>query len=122
VRRRQAREKLSRLERLRHVVVRAGVEPLDLVRGGRAGREHEDGDGVALVAQLVHDLDAVHAGEHDIHDDGVVQAALRGGEAGVTVVHGLAVESGVGHDADDGIGKVPLVLHDKYVHGASLGF
>ena len=105
------------LEGLGHVVVGAAVESSDLVGGGRLGREHHDRQVVAVPAKLAHDLEAVHARQHDVEDDGVVQAALGEGEAGGAVVGGLGLVAVLLEDVADGVGEVALVLNDQNVHG-----
>ena len=69
-RRPQAREQLLDPERLRHVVVRAGVERRDLLALLPDGREDEDGD-LRPRAQLAADLDAALAREDEVEDDRV---------------------------------------------------
>ena len=69
----QARQELAHAERLRDVVVGAGVERHDLLGVLVPGGEHDDRDR-RPAAQAVHDLDAVDAGKPEIDDRRVVHA------------------------------------------------
>jgi hypothetical protein len=66
---RDACEQLGHAERLRDVVVRAGLEAPELVRLLGARREHDDGDRRVERADLLADPVAVHVGEHEVEDD-----------------------------------------------------
>ena len=69
----QAREELTHAERLRDVVVGAGVERHDLLRILVPGREHDDRDR-GPAPEAVHDFDAVDAGQAEVDDRRVVRA------------------------------------------------
>ena len=71
-----AAQQLRRRERLRHVVVRAELEPEHAVDLRVARRQHQDRH-VALGAQLAADVGARHPGQHHVEDDDVVAAASR---------------------------------------------
>jgi hypothetical protein len=60
---------LGEAERLRHVVVAAGAQRLDLVLGRVLRGQEEDGGPVALGAQASTDLDAVDVRQHPVEDD-----------------------------------------------------
>jgi hypothetical protein len=65
-----ARDELTRIERLRQVVVRADLEPDDLVDVLVARREHQDRD-VGALADAAADLDPVHVRQVQVeHDQG----------------------------------------------------
>jgi hypothetical protein len=66
-----SREQLLERERLRQVVVRAGIEALDPVLDLRPRREHQDGQAAASPADRAADLEAVHARHQDVEDDRV---------------------------------------------------
>jgi len=68
----KAREQLAEVEGFGEVVVGAGVQAGDPVLDGVARREHEDGRVDAFVSDLSADLEAIHFGEDDVEDDGVV--------------------------------------------------
>jgi hypothetical protein len=70
----QPGEKLLERERLRHVVVGAGVESLDAVLDLRARSEHQDRHGIPVAANRPADLQAVHAGHQHVEQDGVDMA------------------------------------------------
>jgi len=62
------RDELPGIERLRHVVVGADLEPDDLVDVLVARGQHQDRD-VGALAQAPADLDAVDVGQHQVEDD-----------------------------------------------------
>ena len=66
----------SGMERLRDVVVRAQVEALGLVGGRTLGRQ-EDHRHRPPLAQLLHHLDAVDVGHHDVQEHHVGAELLR---------------------------------------------
>ncbi len=72
----QARDELARAERLRHVVVRAGLERAHLLLLLADRREHDDRHGAPL-AQAARDLDAVAVGQHEVEDRRVRRAQRR---------------------------------------------
>jgi hypothetical protein len=65
-------EKLLHVEGLGHVVVGPGVEALHLVAPAVAGREDDDGGLAAVAPPGGQDGHAVHLGQAEIEDDGVV--------------------------------------------------
>jgi hypothetical protein len=113
----QPGEELRERERLREVVVGAGVQPRDAVLDRVAGGQHQDrGPGPGL-AELAADLEAVPPGEEDVEDDRVVLGRLRhpdGVVAGGGDVRAVAL---VGEPAADQRGHLGLVLHDQHAHG-----
>ncbi len=115
-----AGEQLVGVDGLGHVVVRAAVESLDLVGGGGLGGHDDDGGGHAVATQLVHDLEAVHLGEHDVEDHDVVLAGLRELVAGLAVVCGLRVAAVLRQDVAHGVVEVLLVFDNQDVHRSSL--
>ena len=58
------------MERLGHVVVGAQIQTLGLV-GGRASSREQDHRNRPPLADLAHDLDAVHVGHDDVQKDDV---------------------------------------------------
>ena len=94
-RRAQPREQLVDAERLRHVVVGAGVERRDLLALVADDREDDHRHGLHVRSSR-HDLGAAHVGEHEIEDDRVGRAtaaavkACSAGRRGVDVVAGAA--------------------------------
>ena len=77
-----ARQQLLGAERLRHVVVGAGIERPDLVRLGAARREHDDRRRPSVAQQPAH-LDTVHVRQPQIQDDHIRIDALDALEAGL---------------------------------------
>ena len=114
------RHQLGEAERLGHVVVGAAVEGGDRVGDRVAGGEHDDRHPAALGAQLVEDLEAVHAGQADVEHHQVEAARERLVEAGRSVGgDGRLVALGpqaLGHERGDAL----LVLDDQDLgHGFS---
>ena len=70
-----ARHELREAQGLRHVVVRAGAEPADLV-GLRAARGHDDDRHPAVLADPLDDVPAVDAREADVEHDEVGRILL----------------------------------------------
>ena len=77
-----ARQQLLGAERLRHVVVGAGVERADLVGLRAARREHDDRRRAAVSQQPAH-LDAVHVGQAQVQDDEIGIDPLDAFQAGL---------------------------------------
>ena len=73
------REELFRAERLGDVVVRAGVQRVDLVGLGAPGRQHDDRHGPPVADQTAH-LDAVHVRQPEVEDDEIGAVALDAAE------------------------------------------
>src|SRR5262249_34865381 len=84
-----AGEQLVEVERLDHVVVRAGVEPGDAVLDRVARGQHQDRYVGGAGAQPTADLDAVEPGQHHVEHDQVGQPIARRGERVRSVLGGL---------------------------------
>ena len=115
-----ARHELEVVERLRHVVVRAELEALDLVHRVVAGREHHDRD-VGEGTQLTQHLESVLAGQPDVQQDQVgrlafhdVQRHLAGGGSQHVDLAPLEREP-----ETDRLDDVGLVIHDQDLHHGS---
>jgi len=83
----QAGEELVHTERLRHVVVGAGVERGHLLGLLAPGGQHDDRDG-GPAADAVNDVGSVHVGQAEIQDDHVRAVTGHGGQAGRTIHRG----------------------------------
>jgi hypothetical protein len=100
-------------ERLGDVIVRADVQPGDLINVLGFGRQHDDGELAALVPQLHHHGDAVHHGHHHIHNgqmDGQLPGKLQPLGAVGRTVYGIALIFQVNGDA---LADLGVVLHNK---------
>lgn len=91
--------------------------PLDLVPFAVLGGEEEDRGPVAVLAQRLADAVAVHAGHHDVEDDGVIVGVGGHGQAGLPVVgdvddHPLGLET-----ASHAVGEPHLIVHHQNPHG-----
>src|SRR5262245_20605240 len=82
-----AQQELLRVERLRHVVLGADLEPVDDVLLARAHAQHEDRDAARLRARLerFEDLGPVATRQHHLEDDEVRVALARGAQGGLAV-------------------------------------
>ena len=117
-----ARQQLVELERLREVVVGAGIEPAHDVLGRVACREHQDRRLATLAPQLRRHLQAVLLGEHHVehHEIVVVDMSERGGLFTVGCdVHGVSFFP---QALLDKAGDFAIVFHHEDFHMAgSLG-
>ena len=101
-------------EGLGHVVVRAHVQPHDLVAHVILGGEHDDGH-VALLAQAAADFDAAQFRQHQVQNQKIglpVQAALQAGAAVIGALHLVALVFQFQCDEARDLG---FVLHDQYL-------
>ena len=62
-----ARDKFERIERFDHIIVRAEIEPQNLVAVKLRRRQNDDGD-IAIVSYILRQFVAVHSGHHYIDD------------------------------------------------------
>src|SRR6516165_5680904 len=112
-----ARQYLLQVKGLGHVVVGADVETPDLVAPAVARGEDQHRHGAAAAAPRLEYRDAVHLGQPDIEDDGVIRLAF------AEIVALLAVEGAIDHIA--GVGErrrqlpieIRIVLDHEEAHG-----
>ena len=118
-----ARQQLPEREGLDQVVVGAGVEPLDLVLDGVAGREHEDLRVHAARAQLAAELEAVaRARQHQVEDDEVRRRGHDLFEPRVGIARHVDRIALLGQPLLQELGDPLLVLDDDDLHrGPSSG-
>ena len=127
-----ARQQFFEGERLDQVVVGAGVQAGHLVRRRVPRRQHEHGQGHALLTQLPAEREPVHAREHDVEDQEVVgQLALRLAGAGgaapgrEAAARGGSVEQHVhcvtlGLESRlEGSGQLLGIFHDQDAHSSA---
>ncbi len=112
----QAGEQLLELERLRQVVVGAGVEPLDPVADGVARGQHQDRDAVAAAAQPPGDVEAVEAGHHHVENERVGGARVDGRERGVAVGGELHLVAGDLERALQRFAHGAVVVYNEHEH------
>ena len=116
-----ARQHLLEVEGLGHIIVGAGIEALHLVAPAVARGQHQHRHGAAGAPPGLEHRDAVHLGQADVEDDGVVGLGL------AEIVALLAVEGAVDHVA--GVGQrrrelaveIGIVLDDEETHEKSSG-
>jgi hypothetical protein len=115
----EAREELAEVEGLREVVVGSGIETLDLVVDGVAGREHEHGGVAASAADLTADVDTVANGEDDVQDDGVV--VVDGREKDCLAAVGGVVDGVrcLTQSARDRFAQLTIILGEQNSHDSS---
>ena len=117
VQRPDAGQQLVEAERLRQIVVGAGVEAADHVLDRVARGEHQDGRVPPLPPELGRDLEPVLLGQHDVEQDDVVLVDV-GQHGGLVAVGGdvhhvaLFLQSLL-----DESGDLPVVFHDENFHG-----
>ena len=99
-------------EGLGHVVVGADFEADDAVDFVVAGGEHEDGDR-AGATDLAADLEAVHAGEHEVEHDHVGPGGVGKVEGALAVGGGFDVVALAAEVVGDGAGQACFVLDDQ---------
>ncbi|BDZ59407.1 hypothetical protein GCM10025872_30640 [Barrientosiimonas endolithica] len=113
-----AGDDLLEAERLRDVVVAADRQPLDLVVDRVARGEEDDGHVVAVAAQPPGHGEAVHVGEHHVHDREVEGVLLGEAERLLPVGRRVHLEPGELQARGQQLADVGLVLDDEQ---ASLG-
>ena len=114
----QPGEQLGERERLRQVVVGAGVEAADAILDRVARGQHQHRRPDAVRAQPAADLDAVHAGEHQVEHDRVVLGRARHPQrvfAGAGDVGGVRL---LDEPAPQQRRELGLVLDDQHAHAA----
>ena len=108
-----ARDDLRKAERLRHVVVAAGAERLDLVLDAALGGQEEDRGLEPALPKPAADLEAVDVGEHPVEHDQVWLEAHHRLER-VASVRGFGdVEALVAERGRDGVDDRRLVVDDE---------
>ena len=116
-----ARQHLLEMERLRHIIVGAGIEALHLVAPAVARGEQQHRHGAAGTPPRLQHRNTVELGQADVEDDGVVGLGL------AEVMPFLAVEGAVDHVT--GIGQrgreltveIGIVLDDEEAHSVPPG-
>ena len=112
----QACEQLGERERLRQVVVGAGVEAGDAVVDRIPRGEHEHGHPDAGVAQRAARLVAVEPGQHHVEDDRVVRMRLRHPERVLAGRRDVGAVALLDEPAPDQSRHLHLVLDDQDAH------
>lgn len=113
----QPRQQLTERERLRHIVVSAGVQPGDPVLDGHTGGEHQYRGPHPGVPEPPADGEAVQPGKHDIQDDRVVDG-LGSHPQPVVAGHGDVGDVPLLGEASPEQGShLRLVLDDQEAHG-----
>ena len=108
-----AADQLHHAERLRQVVVGAGVEAAHGVELGALGREHHDGHVLRgrFCSQHMEDLEAVDLGQHDVEQHELGQALLAGGEELAGRGEALRVEPGLAQRVHREVADVGVVFN-----------
>src|SRR3954464_7379559 len=108
-----AREDLLEMERLRDIVVGAGVEALDLVAPAIACGQDENRHGPAGPTPGLEHRDAVHLGQADIEDDRVIGLAFAEKVPLLTVKGAVDHVARVGQRGRELPVKVGIILDDE---------
>ena len=104
---------LGQAEGLRHVVVSARTERVDLVLDRVLRGQEQDRGLVATLAEPAADLDPLDVGEHPVEDDQVRIEAGDGGERFAPRRRLLDLESLVSQSRRDGVDDRRLVVDDE---------
>ena len=100
-------------ERLRQIVIRTAVEPLDALTDRRLGSQHQNRHIVSRGAKSAAHLDAIHAREHEIEDNRI-RRTISGRHKGInTVVYLFDVVTLVGKSAANRRGNTFVVIHHQ---------
>ena len=108
-----ARQDLLEMERLRDIVVGAGVEALDLVAPAVARGQDEDRHGPSGPPPGLEHRDAVHLGQADIEDDGVIGLAFAEKVAFLAVKGAIDHVARVGQRGRELSVEIGIVLDDE---------
>ena len=111
-----AGEELLEGERLREVVVGAGVESAHAVVDAVERGKQQDGGVDAAAAEGLAHLHAVDLGQHHVEDDDVVRAFEGHLQALLAVVGEVGGVAFFLEHAADELRQAALILDDKYVH------
>jgi hypothetical protein len=101
------------VERLRHVVVRARVEALDLVAPAVAGRQDDDRHLAALAPPGREHADPVDLRQAEIQDGGVVGFGVAEELALLAVERAVDGVAGMLQGGDDLLVEDPVILDDE---------
>ena len=113
------REQLLHVERLYKIVIRAGLQPLDLVLDAVAGREEQHGRRAAALAQLTHERQPVHAGHHNVEHEHVVFRARKRVPRLLPVKAWIDAVPLVGQRLGQNAVEISLILRHKNSHDSS---
>jgi hypothetical protein len=103
------------------VVVGSGVEAFDALVDFAAGGEEEDGGGVGALAELFDYGEAVHAWEHDVHDDGVEGGGADAFDGFIAAGGDFDGEPAFGEAEVEGAGGAGFIFYDEDFHGGGAG-
>ena len=107
-----AGDELTRFERLGDVVVRAGFQAQHHVDGVGLGREHDDRHG-GFLADLLADIHAAHAREHEVQQNQVRLVFTERGDRLEAVDDGLCFKPfSLQHDGQH-LGDRGVIVHDE---------
>jgi hypothetical protein len=112
----QAGQELGERERLRHVVVRSGIETGDAILDRVARGEHEHGSPNACIAQAAARLVPAPAGQHHVEDDDVVLVSFRDPQGVLTAGGDICGVALLDQATADEARHLRLVLHDQRPH------
>src|SRR5581483_4392621 len=108
-----ARHELVGVERLREIVVGAGLEAADAIGDGGASAEHEGGRVDAHTAKLANDLESVTPRQSDVQDDEVGPMLERARESSFAVARGTHAKAVFGEQLTQKLDQIAVVLDDE---------
>ena len=114
----QAREQLGERERLRQVVVGAGVEAADPVADRVAGGEHQHRHPHLALAQAAQGRETVDGRQHHVEQDGVVRRGLDHPQRVLAVGGDVCCVALLAQAAGDQGRHLRFVLDDEHPHSA----
>ena len=115
-----ARKKLLYLKGLCYIVIRADIEPGDLISHCALGSEHDDGNGRGL-AYLTADLHTVHDGHHNVKQHKVGRYLIEHSYAAAAVVRYADLKAVLFKIKHKKLGNINVVFNNKgfFVHSIS---
>ena len=123
-----ARDQLTRVEGLGHVVVRTHLQADDAIDVIALGGEHDDGQGVVRRAQAPADGQTILAGQHQVQHHEIEMLAVQCPVHHRRVAHGLHREALFQEVARQQLAQARVVVHQQYpkacfsVHGQIVTF
>ena len=115
-----ARQHFLEMKRLGDIIVGAGVEALHLVAPAVARGQHQHRHGAAVAPPGFQHRDAVHLGQADVEDDGVVGLGLAEIMALLAVEGAVDDVAGVGQRGRELAVEIGVVLDDEQAQGGVL--
>ena len=111
-----AQQQFPRFERLRQVIVRACFQARDAVGRGTLRRQKQDGHGAGL-ANLAREVQAIHAGHHDVQDDEVNRQVFQLGNGIAGIARGNDRVAMLAEITPQKVAQAIVVVHHQDMRG-----